>query len=67
MRINNLSKKAVYVLFNLIFSYLSIELRDNLKNQEINKLFTETYQHLSFNYINFWRYLEFHLIDNIIE
>jgi hypothetical protein len=67
MRAKNLSKKAVYALFNVIFSYLSKELRDSLKNQEINKLFTKTYQHLSFNYINFWRYLEFNLIDNIIE
>src|SRR6266498_1625511 len=54
------------ILFNTIFSHLSEESRDILKNQGINDHLTEIYQHPSFNYINFWKYLNLYLIKHII-
>ncbi|PKK62277.1 hypothetical protein RhiirC2_790606 [Rhizophagus irregularis] len=53
-----LSEKVVCALFNVIYSHLSVELRE----YDI-----ETYQHPSFNYINFWRHLDFDHLNCIIE
>ncbi|UZO03401.1 uncharacterized protein OCT59_023808 [Rhizophagus irregularis] len=59
----NNSKK---ILFNVIFSHLSKESRNLLKKQVIDDLITETSQRPLFNYISFWKYLNFFLIENII-
>ncbi|CAG8733311.1 22034_t:CDS:2 [Rhizophagus irregularis] len=53
-----LSEKVVCALFNVIYSHLPVELRE----YDI-----ETYQHPSFNYINFWRHLDFDHLNCIIE
>ncbi|PKY27568.1 hypothetical protein RhiirB3_443340 [Rhizophagus irregularis] len=55
------------ILFNVIFLHLSKESKDILKKQEINNLITEIYQRPLFNYINFWKYLDLFLIENIIS
>jgi hypothetical protein len=61
-----LTEKAEDKLFNIILLHLSKESRDNLKKQEID-LFTENYRPTSFNYINFWRYLDLHLLEKMIS
>ncbi|PKB96070.1 hypothetical protein RhiirA5_435516 [Rhizophagus irregularis] len=53
-----LSEKVVCALFNVIYSHLPVELRE----YDI-----ETYQYPSFNYINFWRHLDFDHLNCIIE
>ncbi|GET65772.1 hypothetical protein GLOIN_2v1870945 [Rhizophagus irregularis DAOM 181602=DAOM 197198] len=54
---NTLSKKAESNLFDVIFSHLSEESRNILKNRGINNLIIETNQRPLFNYINFWKEL----------
>ncbi|RGB25761.1 hypothetical protein C1646_771317 [Rhizophagus diaphanus] len=61
---NYLSEKAVCALYNVIYSHLSVELREYLKRRKSD---TETYQHPSFNYINFWRHLDFDHLNCIID
>ena len=54
-------------LFDVILLHLSVESRDNLRNQGIN-LFTETYYKPPlFNYINFWRHLNLQLLESMIN
>ncbi|RGB43450.1 hypothetical protein C1646_749848 [Rhizophagus diaphanus] len=62
-----LNKKAESIIFNVILSHLSEDLRDNLKKQGINGLFTEAYQQPSFNYIIFWRHLDLQLLEDMIK
>jgi hypothetical protein len=61
-----LTKEAEDKLFNVILLHLSKESRDNLKKQEID-LFKENYRTTSFNYINFWRHLDLHLLEIMIS
>ncbi|PKY60454.1 hypothetical protein RhiirA4_484173 [Rhizophagus irregularis] len=51
-------------LFNTILLHLSEESRDILKNQGIN--IDEKYKHPLFNYINYWKYLNFLIIQDLI-
>jgi hypothetical protein len=60
------SKGACKILLNVIFSHLSEESRNNLKNQGID-LFIETYQRPLFNYISFWRYLNLYFLTYIMN
>src|SRR6266496_3742757 len=62
-----LSDNSMNILFNVILLHLSEESRDILKNQGINNIITETYKRPLFNYINFWKYLDLSLIENIIS
>ncbi|RGB43431.1 hypothetical protein C1646_749825 [Rhizophagus diaphanus] len=62
-----LTKEAESIIFNVILSHLSEDLRDNLKKQGINGLFTEAYQPPSFNYIIFWRHLDLQLLEDMIK
>ncbi|RIA83536.1 hypothetical protein C1645_833668 [Glomus cerebriforme] len=57
---------SMKLLFNVILLHLSEESRKIFKNQGIN-LFNETYQRKpSFNYINFWKFLNLHLLECMI-
>ncbi|GBC05417.1 hypothetical protein RclHR1_06210002 [Rhizophagus clarus] len=58
---NNLKDK----ILNVILSHLSKESRENLKNQGID-IFTEEYRRPLFNYINFWKYLDFIFLEKVI-
>ncbi|PKC62853.1 hypothetical protein RhiirA1_464550 [Rhizophagus irregularis] len=51
-------------LFNTILLHLSEESRDILKNQGIN--IDEKYKHPLFNYINYWKYLNFLFMRDLI-
>ncbi|RGB21463.1 hypothetical protein C1646_822963, partial [Rhizophagus diaphanus] len=51
-------------LLNAILLHLSEESRDILKNQGIN--IDEKYKHPLFNYINYWKYLNFLFIKDLI-
>src|SRR6266536_5805487 len=62
----HLTKKAESILFNVILLHLSVESRDNLRNQGID-LFMETYQPPLFNYISFWRHLNLQLLESMID
>ena len=62
----HLTKKAESILFNVILLHLSVESRDNLKNQGIN-LFMETYQPPLFNYISFWKHLNLQNLECMIK
>src|SRR6266536_1920407 len=62
----SITENAKSMLFDVIFLHLSEESRDILKNKGINDHLTEIYQHPSFNYINFWKYLNLSLIKSII-
>jgi hypothetical protein len=54
-------------LFNVIFSHLSEESRDILKNQRMDNLFTEiSYQRPLFNYISFCRNLDLYSLERVI-
>jgi hypothetical protein len=62
-----LFEKAENALFNVIFSHLSEESRDILKNQGMNNLFTEiSYQRPLFNYISFCRNLDLYSLEKVI-
>src|SRR6266513_1397180 len=56
---------AKKTLFNVLLLLLPKESRDILKNQEID-LLTEIYQRPLFNYINFWRHLNLHILEEIM-
>uniref|UniRef100_U9SNM8 F-box domain-containing protein n=1 Tax=Rhizophagus irregularis (strain DAOM 181602 / DAOM 197198 / MUCL 43194) TaxID=747089 RepID=U9SNM8_RHIID len=60
-----LKDKALNVITNVIFSYLSEESRDNLRNQGIE--LTNTYQQPLLNYISFWRYLNLDILERMIR
>src|SRR5688572_27466012 len=60
-----LTNNAKNVLFNVILLHLSKVSKENLKNQEID-LFTETHQRPLFNYISYCKYLNLHILENII-
>ncbi|GBB98116.1 hypothetical protein RclHR1_03140015 [Rhizophagus clarus] len=59
---NNKTRNA---LCKIIFLHLPEESKDILKNLGIN-LIIGKYQHLLFNYINFWRYFDLSFIENLI-
>ncbi|RGB27036.1 hypothetical protein C1646_820012 [Rhizophagus diaphanus] len=61
-----ISYKVCNILFNVVLSHLSEESRNNLKNQGID-LFKEKYQQPLFNYISFWRHLNLHNLEYIME
>ncbi|CAG8623338.1 11039_t:CDS:2 [Rhizophagus irregularis] len=60
-----IQNKALNVITNVIFSYLSEESRDNLRNQGIE--LTNTYQQPLLNYISFWRYLNLDILERMIR
>ena len=62
----HLTKKAESILFNVILLHLSVESRDNLRNQGID-LFMETYQPPLFNYIIFWKHLNLQNLECMIK
>src|SRR6266536_498131 len=62
----HLTKKAESILFNVILLHLSVESRDNLRNQGID-LFMETYQPPLFNYISFWKHLNLQNLECMIK
>jgi hypothetical protein len=61
-----LSGNSKNILFSVIFSHLSEESRNILKNEVINDPITEIYQSPLFNYINYWKYLDLYFLKNII-
>ncbi|CAG8512728.1 11130_t:CDS:2 [Rhizophagus irregularis] len=54
-------------LLNVILLHLSEESRNILKDQGIKFFTTTKYQRPFFNYINFWRSLNLHLIEEILN
>src|ERR1041385_1352461 len=57
------TKDAKNILLNVILLHLSEELRDTLKNKEIDLL--ESYQRPLFNYINYWRHLNLRILKRM--
>ncbi|GBC05418.1 hypothetical protein RclHR1_06210003 [Rhizophagus clarus] len=60
-----LTEKAGRILFSVIFSHLSEESRNILKNQGINNIITEKCQRPLFNYISFWKELNLTFLERI--
>ncbi|GBC05426.1 hypothetical protein RclHR1_06210011 [Rhizophagus clarus] len=63
----SLSKNSLDKLFNVILLHLSEESRDTLKYRGMNNLIAETYHRPLFNYISFWKYLEFNFLERMIS
>ncbi|RIA85131.1 hypothetical protein C1645_831246 [Glomus cerebriforme] len=63
---NYLSKYQKNVLFYVILLHLSEESRNYLENRGF-KLFGEEYREPSFNYIRFWRHLNLHILEIMLN
>ncbi|GBB83169.1 hypothetical protein RclHR1_00010051 [Rhizophagus clarus] len=64
--VHTLTIYSIEKLFNVILLHLSEELKNTLKKQGINNQLIEKYQGPLFNYINFWKYLNLNLFEEVI-